>query len=269
MIIKRINTIYYLLSLLSLGGGLACKKTIQVHLDDAPPRIVIEGEITNQPGPYQVKVSRTVAFSEPNDFPPVSGATVEVTDSNNSIRYSFTETSPGVYAGNFTGVPKHSYYMVVDADGQQYTSMSTMPEAVPLDSVSFAVNTDFNGKKALNAVVNFQDPSGVVNYYQFIEHVNGVLVPNTFVFEDRLSDGRYIEQPLFNDSSYLRKGDTLQLRMYCVDKNIYNYFFSLIQVSGNNGFQSGSPDNPITNITGGALGYFSAHTVNRVKLPVY
>ena len=261
--------IVFLLSVLSLGAGLACKKTIQLDLDNAPPRIVIEGEITNQPGPYQVKISRTVAFSEPNDFPPVTGATVEVTDSNNSIRYSFNETSPGVYTGNFTGVPKHSYYLVVQADSQQYTAMSTMPEAVSLDSITFAVNTDFNGKKELNAVVNFPDPPGIVNYYQFIEYLNGKLIPNTFVFEDRLSDGRYIEQPLFNDSSYLHRGDTLQLRMYCIDKNIYNYFFSLIQVTGNSGFQSASPDNPISNITGGALGYFSAHTVHREKLVVY
>jgi hypothetical protein len=40
-------------------------------------------------------------------------------------------------------------------------------------------------------------------------------------------------------------------------------------VLGNNGFQSASPDNPTTNLTGGALGYFSAHTVNHVKLPIY
>jgi hypothetical protein len=58
--------------------------------------------------------------------------------------------------------------------------------------------------------------------------------------------------------------------MYCIDKNVYNYFFSLLQVTGNNGgFQSASPDNPITNISGGALGYFSAHTVSRVRMEVY
>jgi hypothetical protein len=58
--------------------------------------------------------------------------------------------------------------------------------------------------------------------------------------------------------------------MYCIDRNIYNYFFSLLQVSaGNGGFQTASPDNPVTNITGGALGYFSAHTINLEKLIVY
>ena len=99
--------------------------------------------------------------------------------------------------------------------------------------------------------------------------LNGREIPNVLVFEDRLSDGRYIEQPLFNDSAYLQPGDTLQMSMYCVDKNVYSYLFSLISVTGNNSFQSATPANPISNISNGALGYFSAHTVTRKQLTVY
>ncbi|MDO6430612.1 DUF4249 domain-containing protein [Flavitalea sp. BT771] len=269
MTIKSTYTARLLILLLATGGP-ACKRTIQVQLDDAPSRIVIEGDITNEAGPHLVKITRTVNFSDLNTFPPVTGAAVQISDSTGGLSYALTEASPGRYETSaFTGKPGHTYSLVVQADGQQYTAVSTMPALVPLDSVSFALNTDFNGKKDLNAVVNFQDPSGIVNYYQFIEYLNGKMIPNTFVFEDRLSDGRYIEQPLFNDSAYLKRGDTLQLKMYCIDRNIYNYFFSLLQVTANNGFQAATPNNPITNLTGGALGYFSAHTVNRAKLAIY
>jgi len=270
MTLSRSYTVV-LLCLLSTGGWLACKKTVTVHLDEVPPRIVIEGEIINQPGAYEVRVTKTVNFSDSNTFPPVSGAEVRITDTTNGIGYDLQETSPGLYTVNGSiGIPRHTYQLYVKAEGQVYTAVSTMPDVVHLDSVTFAINTDFNGTKELNAVVNFQDPAGVVNYYQFLEYVNGRLIPNNFVFEDRLSDGRYIEQPLYNDSSYLHKGDSLLLRMYCVDKNIYNYFFSLMQVSGNNGgFQTASPNNPLSNISGGALGYFSAHTVSRIRMEVY
>jgi hypothetical protein len=117
--------------------------------------------------------------------------------------------------------------------------------------------------------VNFQDPVGLGNYYQFTEQVNGRNIPNVFVFEDRLSDGRYIVQPLFNDSAYLQKNDTLVLTMNSVDQNIYNYFFTLANVTGNNNFQTATPANPNTNITGGALGYFSAHTTQKERIVVY
>ena len=144
-----------------------------------------------------------------------------------------------------------------------------MRSTVGLDSVTFALNTDYDNKKTINAVVNFQDPPGHVNYYQFAESVRGRSIPNIFVFEDRLSDGKYIEQPLFNDSSYLQKGDTLLLTMNCIDRNVFNYFYTLTNVTGNNDFQTATPANPNTNISNGALGYFSAHTTLRVKVEVY
>jgi len=260
-----------LTAMVAITVGLACKKVIQVDLHEASSRVVIEGEITNVPGPYQVKITRSVPYSNDNTFPPVTGATVIVKDSINGISYAFDEVSPGIYSTNqFAGIPKHMYKLTVSADGEQYTAISTMPGTVHLDSVTFAVNTNFNGKKEINAVVNFQDPPGLGNCYQFIEYLDGKQVPNIFVFEDRLSDARYIEQALYNDSSYLQKGDTLSMKMYCIDKQIYDYFFSLAQIIGNNGgFQSASPANPNTNLTGGALGYFSAHTINEGRLIVY
>ena len=248
----------------------ACKKVISVDLNNAASQMVIEGEVTNLPGPYQVRISRTVNFSASNTYPPVTGAIVKITDSTTGRTFQLNEVDSGRYVTSaFNGVPKHIYNLVVTTGGQQYKATSTMPGTVALDSVTFAQNTDFNNKKDINAVVNFRDPVGLGNYYQFTEMVNGRLVPNIFVFEDRLSDGKYIQQPLFNDSSYLQKGDTLLVNMYCIDKGVYNYFFTLINVTGNNNFQTATPANPNGNFSNGALGYFSAHTVNRLQLRVY
>ena len=256
--------------LVTLLTGYACKKVIQVNLNNAAPQIVIEGNITDQSGPYQVTITKTVNFSASNVFPPVSGATVQITDSTTGQVVVLSETDSGVYTTNsIKGVPMHTYNLLVIAEGKQYTASSTMPERVPLDSVTFAENIDFSNKKDINAVVNFQDPPGLGNYYQFTEYLNGKQVPDIFVFEDRLSDGKYIEDPLYNDSTYLQRGDTLLLSMYCIDKNIYNYFFTLTQVTGNGSFQSATPANPNTNLSNGALGYFSAHTVAKERLLVY
>lgn len=250
----------------------ACKKVISVDLNNAAPQIVIEGEVYNARGPFQVRISKTVNFSADNVYPPVTNADVYITDSTNGIvdHLSQANSDAGVYLARGTvGVPGHTFVLSVTVDGKQYRAVSTMPKPVFLDSVTFALNFDFNNKQEINAVVNFQDPPGLGNYYQFTEKVNGRYIPNVFVFEDRLSDGRYIEQPLFNDSAYLSKNDTLVLTMNCVDKNIYNYFFTLANVTGNNNFQTATPANPNTNITGGALGYFSAHTTQKAEIVVY
>ena len=256
--------------LLGLFTILACKKIIQVDLADVKPRIVIEGNITDGPGPYQVLLSQTVNFSANNTFPPVTGATVTITDSNAGKTEQLTEVDSGVYLSlALTGRPLHTYKLVVVAGGQQYTASSTMPLPVQLDSVTLEGAVTINNQKEITAVVNFQDPPGVPNYYQFTETVDGRVIPDIFVFDDRLSDGRYIQDPLFNDSSYLQIGDTLQVTMNCVDQNTYNYFYELANVVSSNGLQSTTPTNPTSSISNGALGYFSAHTTTADKLLIY
>ncbi|HLZ89224.1 MAG TPA: DUF4249 family protein, partial [Puia sp.] len=126
-------------------------------------------------------------------------------------------------------------------------------------------------KNQITPIANFQDPPGIPNYYRFEEHINGALfTKDLFVFDDRLSDGRYIQYNLRTDSSYLTQGDLLQVDMYCVDKNDYTYFFQLNRSTSTGTFNTdASPANPSTNISNGAYGYFSAHTVRSRTVAVY
>jgi hypothetical protein len=259
-----------LLLLLTALTAPACKKVIRVDLKSVAPQIVIEGEVTNGSNNYFVRVTRSVDYSASNNFPPVTNAVVRLTDTTNGVSDLMVEVDSGVYKSfEVGGVPHHTYLLQVTVDGKQYTAISTMPTAVPLDSVTFAQNIGFDNKLEINAVAGFQDPVGLGNYYQFTEVVNSRPIPDIFVLDDRLSDGRFIHYPLYNDSAYLQPGDTLMLTMNCIDKNVYNYFFQLMNVAGNNNFQSVTPTNPATNISNGALGYFSAHTTQQVGIIVY
>jgi hypothetical protein len=238
----------------------ACKKVISVNLNDAAPQIVIEGIITNNPGPYQVQITKTVNFSATNRFPPVTGATVKISDDIGAITDLLTETAPGIYTTHIIhGIPGHTYRLEINTGSQTYTAVSTMPLPVPLDSISFQ-HTPRVSKVEIRTVPNFQDPVNIKNYYTFSQTINGRNLKNTFVFDDRLSDGKYINVALRTDSSYLNIGDTVLLKMNCIDKPAYEYFYSFEQVSGNSNFQSASPSNPVSNISNNALGYFAAYT---------
>jgi hypothetical protein len=249
--------------LLSVLSSLSCKKVITLNLHNAATQVVITGEITDSAGPYQVVISSTVNFSANNTFPPVSGAVVIITD-NNGLLDSLSETTPGIYTthNNWTGQPGNSYTLKVTSSGKTYTAVSTMPYPVPLDSIGFTVFSTGNNGNVINAIPYFQDPPGMPNYYQFTETINAVpLTDEIFVFSDRLSEGKYISQPLFDDSVHLHLGDLLSLSMYSIDKNVYQYFYELQQLLQANPFNEATPSNPDTNLTGGALGYFSAHTI--------
>jgi hypothetical protein len=251
----------------------SCKKIVTLNLNTAPAEIVIEGEVTNLPGPYTVTISQTVGFYADNTFPPVSGASVTISDSTLGITDSLRETTPGtgIYSTQLLqGVPGHTYTLSVTSQQQNYTATSTMPMPVTLDSINFSQLSGF-GNNQIDAIANFQDPAGVANYYQFVEFVNGTqITKDIFVFDDRLSDGKYINETLYNDTSYLFQGDEVKVNMYCIDENVYNYFYQLLQSGGTGAFNTtASPANPTSNISNGSLGYFSAHTVSSQTRVVY
>lgn len=250
----------------------SCKKIVTLKLNTAPAQIVIEGEVTDLPGPYTVTISQSVGFYADNTSS-VSGASVIISDNTNGITDSLTETAPGtgIYGTyDLIGVPGHTYTLSVTWQQQNYTATSTMPMPVPLDSVSFSQLNGF-GNNQIDAIANFQDPAGIKNYYQFTEFVNGArITKDIFVFSDRLSDGRYINETLYNDTSYIFRGDEVKVNMYCIDENVYNYFYQLVQSGGTGAFSTtASPANPSSNISNGAFGYFSAHTVSSQTAVVY
>lgn len=261
---------YIALTILSAAIFYSCKKTVVLPLHTAPAGIVIQGEVTNLAGPYTVMINQSVGFYQDNVFPAISGAIVKISD-NQGVTDSLTETTPGVYTTHtIQGRPGNTYSLSVYAQHTNYTATSTMPSPVLLDSVTFQNSGGF-GKTQISAIANFQDPAGIKNYYQFIEYINGQqFTKDYFIFDDRLSDGKYINYTLRTDSAYLSTGDQLQVKMYCVDQNVYNYFYQLDQSSGTGAFNaSASPANPVSNISNGAYGYFSAHTVSAQTVTVY
>jgi hypothetical protein len=255
------KTIQFLRTFLLSFVLFSCTKVISVNLNNANPNIVIEGIVSDVPGPYQVKLTQTVNFSDPNIFPPVTGSTVKITDTNLGTTDSLKEVVPGTYITQklLQGIIGHTYQLLVLYNGQTYTASSTMPAKVNLDSVSFYITNIF-GTKSTSAIANFQDPAGIANYYTFTEYVNGQAIDQTFNFSDRLSDGKYIRRQLFNDSSYINPGDQVTIEMHCVDSQVWQYFNTLGQAKGNNS-QAITPANPLSNISNNALGYFSAQTV--------
>jgi hypothetical protein len=250
-------------------AGLSCKKVVNINLNAANPQVVIVGAITDSTGPYQVSINKTVNFSDPNLFPAVSGASVTISDSSGLLLDSLSETSPGIYHtdSSWLAHPFRSYTLQVHTGGQDYRAVSIMPGPVPMDSLGELHSTRGN-VKYIEAIPYYQDPPGIHNYYQFTESINGRPTNKIYIFDDRLSDGKYIHEPLFDDSTYSRiqPGDNIQVSMYSIDSATYIYLNTLMQITDNPGIQTSTPANPNTNLTGGALGYFSAHTITTRNL---
>lgn len=244
----------------------SCKKIIEVNLNDASPQIVVEGNIYNTPGPYTIRVSKTINYSANNQFPPVSGANMIVKDITDGLSDTLTESTPGLYlTKKLKGISGHEYQLQLTVGSQNYTANTLLPQPVALDSVSFEKLSRPGGKIDYYAVINYQDPPGVSNYYQFTLLVNNRRINNTFAFEDRLSDGKYVSRTLRTDSAYINLGDSVTVIMNHMGKEGYQYYNTFFQVTGNGSLQSISPANPISNISNKALGYFIASATQTKK----
>ena len=125
-----------IISAVFASAFLSCyRDIIDLDLDEHGPGIVIEGAVTDQPGPYQVRVSRTGSFQQVADFPPVSDAEVVIfSDQNPDERLQ--EVSAGLYqTQTLQGRVGRNYLLKVVSEGQEYVAESTMPEALLLDYI--------------------------------------------------------------------------------------------------------------------------------------
>src|SRR5579872_6522569 len=137
----------------------SCQKVVTLNLDTVPPQLVIQGEVTDQPGPYTVNISRSVDFYADNAFPAVSGAIVHISDGQ-GVTDSLVETSPGNYVTQaLAGRPGNTYTLSVSVDGTSYTAVSVMPFPVPLDSVTLEhTKGRFGRKDQITPQADYQDP---------------------------------------------------------------------------------------------------------------
>jgi len=63
-------------------------------------------------------------------------------------------------------------------------------------------------------------------------------------------------------------GDAIHVEMQCIDQNVYTFYSALLQLSGGGPGGGITPANPPSNISNGALGYFSAHTVRKKSVVI-
>jgi hypothetical protein len=265
---KMICLKYYTGLLIVLMLATSCKKVIDLDLRNQSGELVIEANFTNVIDTQVVKLSRNVPFTATNTYPPVTGASVTM-DNHHGRIITFTEGPAGFYSVSpLGGTYGRTYTLSVAAGGKTYTADSTMPEVVALDSISAKPSIFDSGKGQKTVTAYFQDPGEAVNQYRFVMYVNHVQVKTIFTFNDEFVNGKYVSLDLQENDIDIYASDTVTVEMQCIDKPVYNYWFTLSQQQGDNPGGAVAPSNPPTNFTPAALGYFSAHTTQSMTLAV-
>jgi hypothetical protein len=240
----------------------SCEKVINIDLKNGAPKLVVEGNITDNPGllSHHVRLSQTTGFNSDGNSVPVSGAMVIIKDSTGNITDTLRETFPGDYVTEaIEGITGHVYHLSIYNNNQWYHSATRMPEVVSFDSL-YTESFSFFGTKVTQFIPVFQDPAGISNYYRFIVQINDSVQNDINAWDDKITDGKINSRPLNEGDEELFHGnDTVTIEMRCLDKGIFDFFNTFYNASGN----AQTPANPTSNISNGALGYFGAYTAQK------
>jgi hypothetical protein len=266
--IIRLITAFIMLNFIVLLTS--CRQEIDLDLNTSNAKIIIEGAVTDQRVPYEVKITKSINFNAKNEYPPVIGAFVTIGDNAGNLD-TLKEVQAGIYrTSKLRGIASRRYTLTVKVEGQIYTAASTLPRAVGLDSLTIekdVLDSTFSDGSYTGYLLLpiFQDPRDEPNFY-FFNVFSKIDKEKSFfnLLSDVNFDGQENTEPVYFSSTSKLK-DSVTVEMWCIDRDVHTYFNSLNKLQNT---QSGTPTNPITNIKGGALGYFSAHSIRSRKVVI-
>ena len=251
----------------------SCEDVIDVDLNEAPPKLVIDASIDwlkNTSGNDQsIKLTLTAPYFD-NNVPPANGAQVTIVNSDN-IQFNFTEDgTTGIYRNtNFIPIINETYVLTIVYQGETYAATETLKSVVPLDYVEQNDEGGFSGEET-ELKVFYTDPEDEENYYFFEFFSDIPAFPELEVYDDVFTNGNQIFG--FYTEEDLTSGDEVTIRNHGVSRQFYNYMFILLQQNGEDGggpFETqpasvrGNCVNQ-TNPTNYPLGYFRLSEVSEL-----
>jgi hypothetical protein len=211
-------------------GVTSCEDVIDVDLNTAEQRLVIEASINWQKGTagnlQSVKLSLSAPFFS-ETIQPANNADVFITNSANE-QFVFIEVGDsGIYTNdNFVPVIGETYGLTIVYEDEIYTATETLQPVVSIDFVEQNNNGGFSGEETeLKAF--FHDPAEEENYY-FFEFLSDIpAIPSLEVYNDEFTNGNTMFG--FYTEEVLSTGDEVTIRIHGTSERFYNFMFILLQ----------------------------------------
>ena len=241
-------------------GLYACETIIDVDLNTADPKTVVDAALCMQDDEHAIILTTSGRFQDGQGLAGISSANILIDDGNGQTA-TFTEEFPGYYTLNtYPLTAGLTYQLTVQNGDETITASSKLPQRVEIDSIYFEKSffpTPEGEEQEYMVHVVFQDPPEVDNYYRILATVNDTLQRRKSVTTDELTNGQVRDYIYFGSDIYL--GDTVVVELWTINEQSYQFYNTLGDIlSSGGGFASSTPYNPITNLSSG-LGHFSVY----------
>jgi hypothetical protein len=274
-----------------------CEKDINLPLKTVSNQVVVDASIENGQPPvvflstsfgYFSKISASILA---NSF--IHGAKIMVRSGTDSVQLKeyaypvaggyqvyFYSIDTAAGASRMVGQFNTSYNLSIELAGKRYTGQTTIPAVLKrADSLwaKQAPNNTDTLKRVLFAKV--YDPPGLGNYIRYYTSVNdSAFLPGlNSVYDDDVVDGTTYDIQVFkgadrnadideDEYGYFKKGDTVTIKLCNIDRATFDFWRTLEYVQQSIGNPFSQPGVVLSNIKGGALGYFGGYAAQYKKI---
>lgn len=244
-----------------------CQETVFLELDSAPPRLVIEGKITDQPGPYTVQLSYSSTFNTTGVAPELSEAEVVVSDDRGNEE-TLVRTGAGTYQTvALQGQIGTTYTLEVTYEGTSYAATSYLGPVGGIDSlvINYSDESSIREEGYYVSIYAQKSVPDQLNYYRWKLYENDSLLNGRqYLIVDSDEFAATIEGIEFDYAFDL--GDTVKCETESLTKEAFDYFVQLNTILNRDGVVMKSRNiNPPTNFTPEVLGIFQTSAVSSAE----
>ena len=270
----------------------SCEKNISIKLKPTSTDLVVDASIENGDYPV-VYLSRSLNYfnrisAELLLQAQVHNAHIEISNGTQTdtlqeftiyadtgglalTYYSFNRDDS---SGKFVGELEHHYTISITVDGKIYTGSTTIPSfRKTLDSVWWEPAPKLVDSTKVVVKARITDPPGLGDYTRYYTSVNsGAFYPGQqSVFDDAITDGttyditvdkgidRNLSSTSTDDDNFFSHGDTATVKLANIDKATYDFWRTMEYNYQSIGNPFSSPVTVLSNLSGGALGYFGGY----------
>ncbi|NVO20115.1 MAG: DUF4249 family protein [Bacteroidetes bacterium] len=270
-------TQHYLLLLLLLLA--ACEKETKWPLQEKKtPVVVVDGMITDETKKQSIHL--TESFDTLNQVPlPLSGADVIISSDGNVYHLREKVLDPGTYVSEtaFAGQVNSEYSLLVNSSNKVYTAKAKIASGVVSFTPAKFVWNSSNGLYSVESVADVYTPDPPAMYELILDwsHLPGYASSDSVSTHARLI---YYSLPTLDVSEifapatekvYFPAGTILVERRYSLTTEYAAFLRALLlETTWHGGYFTTASANVPTNLSNGAVGYFSACSVNSMILTV-
>jgi len=173
MISRKLHVVLFSVLLLTLN----CKEEISLKKDNYSPILVVDGMITNEPGPYIVKLSLSRPLDSYGEIPYQN--CIVTLHENTGISEELEEIEPGIYStkedGTNSKIGNKYSISIISPEGKEYTSdFQELLEPIGIQSFY----SDFIYVEDLNFI-----PYGLPGYQFYVDTKDVTNTDNYFLWQ--------------------------------------------------------------------------------------